>query len=120
MAADRQASAHVGGAGARPGAQWICLVLDKGNLLRWHPWLIIALRQRHDVVVALTTADDAVRMPAACRLAFQLERLIYRIPSGAAVDQVDSDAIAPPRTEFGAARAFDVVVDCAGRRGAAA
>jgi hypothetical protein len=63
----------------------------------------------------LRAPDDVVRVPAAGRLAFQLERLIYGIPPGAAVDRADADAIAPPRMEFGAANAIDTIVDCSGR-----
>lgn len=89
MGADHQAPSHRERPGAQPGSRRVCLVLDKGNLLCWHLWLIEALRQRHDVVVSLIAANDAVRMPAACHLAFQLERLIYGIPPHAAVDRVD-------------------------------
>jgi hypothetical protein len=90
-------------------------VLDKGNVLCWHLWLIDSLSAHYDVVVSLAAAEDAVRLPAACRLAFELERLIYRIPPGAAVERVDADAIAVPLTlEFGAADTFDVAIDFTG------
>src|SRR3989442_1399739 len=69
---------------------------------------------RIESVALIKVAHYPDWVPGACGLAFQLERLIYRIPPGAAVDRVDSDVIAP-RTEFGGASAFDVVVDCAGR-----
>jgi hypothetical protein len=115
MHRDHQATAGRTGQAARSEPRRICVVLDKGNLLCWHLWLIDSLRARYDVVVSLTAAEDAVRLPAACKLAFELERLIYRIPPGAAVERVDADAIAVPLTlEFGAADTFDVAIDLTG------
>jgi len=93
--------------------QRVCLVLDKGNLLRWHMWLIDSLRSRYDVAVSLTTTEDAARLPAACRVAFDLERLIYGIPPGAAVDRIRPEEIAGPAPpESRVALPFDVAVNC--------
>ncbi len=106
---------------AQPGPRRICLILDKGNLLRWHLWLIDSLLRHYDIVVSLVAAEGAFHLPAACRVAFELERIIYRIPPGAAVDRVDADAIAAPLTlELDAARTFDVAIDCTGRGSRAA
>src|SRR5271166_1132237 len=104
-------------AGERPekkhAPQRVCLVLDKGNLLRWHIWLIDSLRSRYDVAVSLTTTEDAARLPAACRVAFDLERLIYGIPPGAAVDRIRPEEIAGPAPpESRVALPFDVAVNC--------
>jgi hypothetical protein len=116
-----QQAAERSGLGVRPGPRRICLLLDKRNLLRWHIWLIDALRSRYDVEVSLIADEGAVQMPAACWVAFELERLIYRIPPGAAVERADAEAIAAPKTlELGAAGPFDAVVDCTGRGTAAA
>src|SRR5260370_12679054 len=57
------------GQAARSEPRRICVVLDKGNLLCWHLWLIDSLSAHYDVVVSLTPAADALPLPPACRLA---------------------------------------------------
>ncbi|WP_113891480.1 glucosamine inositolphosphorylceramide transferase family protein [Roseiarcus fermentans] len=92
------------------------IALDKGGVLRWHLWLIEALRVRYDVAVLLLALDNAVRLPAACRVAFELERILYRIPSGAAVDTVDAAEIASlPIADIERGHGFDSAIDCTGR-----
>lgn len=98
----------------------ICVELDKGNLLRWHAWLIESLRERYEVAVYLIRTSDAVRMPMACRLAFELERLIYRIPPGAAIDTIEPRDIAPYLTaEWNAVATYDIAINFAGAGGRA-
>jgi hypothetical protein len=98
----------------QPQPNRICIELDKGNLLRWHAWLIESLRKRYEVAVSLVATSDAVRMPMACRLAFELERLIYRIPPGAAVDTIEPCDIAPYLTaESSAVDTYDVAINFA-------
>jgi hypothetical protein len=96
----------------------VCVELDKGNLLRWHGWLIDALRALYDVEVSFGATEDAVRMPLACRLAFEIERLFYRIPPGAAVDRIEASSIVSPIVSE-PNRAFDAVINIAGGGGRA-
>jgi hypothetical protein len=90
-------------------------VLDKGNLLRWHSWLVDALRVQYDLFISLNAGEGAVRLPASCKLAFELERLIYRIPPGAAIDSIQAEALeAPIVCGEGESESFDVAIDCTG------
>lgn len=91
----------------------VCVVLDKECVLGWSLWLINALRVRHDVAISLMSVPNAVRMPAACWVAFELERLVYGVLPGSAIERIKSEAISP-LTDFGSLDAFDVVINCAG------
>ena len=98
----------------------VCVAVDKGNLLRWHLWLIESLREHHDVALISAPMAGLFSIPPACRLVFEIERLIYRIATDAAVDPIDARLVgAPFLSPSDATDMFDVAIDLTGAGGSA-
>ncbi len=115
MHGDIQAAAAGAGQAVTSEPRRICVVLDKGNLLRWHLWLVDSLRAQYDVFALLKADAETVRLPLSCKLAFELERLIYRIPPGAAIDRIEAEAFkAPVLCGDDESETFDIAIDCTG------
>ncbi|ACL61606.1 glucosamine inositolphosphorylceramide transferase family protein [Methylobacterium nodulans] len=88
----------------------VCFHLDPSRLFRWHLWLAESLAAVPGCEVSCTFASERHPLPRACRLVFELERLIYRFCDGGAVD-VASAAALP--AEAGWHEPFDVLIDFA-------
>ena len=96
----------------------LCLLLDEVRVLRWHGWLIDALRPDHDVsVVAKEGAGPRMALPPAARLLLEFERLVFGLPAGGAFDSIGTAALGAP--VFGCVKdagRFDAVIDCSAHR----
>jgi hypothetical protein len=91
----------------------ICLFLDRSRVLRWHAWLADALSDRHDCDVSVAFARTTLPLPRALGLVLVVERLIYGLDQGTAVDRMDDAEFARDKRVDTAGK-FDIVVDLAG------
>ncbi len=119
MSRNRHAASEIDPAPQRRSRK-ICVAVDQGSLLRWHLWLIASLREHYDVALISVPMADVFSIPPACRLVFEIERLIYRIPPDTAVDPIDARLIdAPFLRPSDATDTFDVAIDLTGVGGRA-
>jgi hypothetical protein len=91
----------------------ICLNLDPSRLLRWHLWVAEALATRPGNEVFCRYAAVRHPIPVACRLLFDVERMIYDSRAGEAVVPMEAALRALPARADGPA---DLAIDFAGEQ----
>lgn len=94
----------------------ICLNLDPSRLLRWHFWVAEALAARPGNEVFCRYAAVRHPIPVACRLLFDVERMIYGSRAGEAVVPMEAALRALPTQADGPP---DLTIDFAGGEQAA-
>lgn len=101
----------------KSGKRKICLYLDPARYLRWHQWLASALSNAPDRQVSFVFAPTAHPLPRSCLLALELERMIYALRGGHAIDQLGPSDRMPQIMADDSDTGFDVVIDLAGQGG---
>jgi hypothetical protein len=100
------------------GVMRIGVRINRFQTLRWHQWLISDLLSMPDCDVSLIFSPIVHPVPMSCLLAMELERAIYGIGAGRAVDRIQASELESLLTKAEADRC-DVVIDLIGDGSAA-
>jgi hypothetical protein len=94
----------------------ICMLIDRGRVLRWHVWLADALSERGECEVFLGLTEIApAPLPRTLEFVRAIERLIYGLDQESAMDPADDKSLARLRlVDANTQIQFDVILDLVG------